>query len=558
MTDSSNPTAPHGAEPGPTPLRLALVGCGAISRMHRAGLAPLASRCQITAAVDPVLERAQEVGQENGARAFSDLDEALRFAAQEDGFDAVDLMLPHHLHEEMTTRCLRQGLHVLLEKPIAPTVEASRRILAEAEASEGRLMVAENAQYWPEVLRARDWIEAGRIGRVVTAQATVWIPPLRAYYGGDRPWRFQQNAAGGGITLDTGSHWLRALRVWLGDAEAVVGSLGHPVAEMEGESLAHALFRKVVARWFEDWDETFEQAIVRRGSWIVAAGLIALLLPNLGLPVMLARFLLLVLKGFTSICGVLIATASVDLAADAMQRRADRTDTKMDDQLVPLLRRSAKMLTWVIGGLFVLQNMQVDVSSLLGSLAIGGLAFSLAAKDTVANVFGSFTIFTDRPFQIGDWVLIDGTEGTVEEVGFRSTRLRTFYNSVITLPNSAVANATVDNMGQRQYRRFRAVLGLTYDATPEQIEAFVAGIRTSIEEHPQTRKDYFEVHFNAMGAHSLDILVYCFFAVEDWTSELRGKQELMLSWMRLAKEIGVEFAFPTQTLHLEGLAAPPA
>lgn len=243
MTDSSNPTAPHGAEPGPTPLRLALVGCGAISRMHRAGLAPLASRCQITAAVDPVLERAQEVGQENGARAFSDLDEALRFAAQEDGFDAVDLMLPHHLHEEMTTRCLRQGLHVLLEKPIAPTVEASRRILAEAEASEGRLMVAENAQYWPEVLRARDWIEAGRIGRVVTAQATVWIPPLRAYYGGDRPWRFQQNAAGGGITLDTGSHWLRALRVWLGDAEAVVGSLGHPVAEMEGESLAHALFR---------------------------------------------------------------------------------------------------------------------------------------------------------------------------------------------------------------------------------------------------------------------------------------------------------------------------
>ena len=321
------------------------------------------------------------------------------------------------------------------------------------------------------------------------------------------------------------------------------------------EFVAHAIFRKAVARWFDSWDEGFEQSIVRRLSWIVAAGVVALLLPNLGLPVMLARFLLLVLKGFASVCAVLIATASVDLLADALQRRADKTDTKMDDQLVPLIRRSAKMLTWIIGLLFVLQNLQVDVSSLMGSLAIGGLAFSLAAKDTVANVFGSFTIFTDRPFQIGDWVLINGTEGTVVEVGFRSTRIRTFYDSIVTLPNSVVANATVDNMGQRQYRRFKVMLGLTYDATGEQIDAFVAGVRRSIDEHPLTRKDSYEVHFNTMGPHSLDVLVYCFFAVGSWTDELRGRQELMISWMRLANEIGVEFAFPTQTLHLEGLDA---
>ncbi len=321
------------------------------------------------------------------------------------------------------------------------------------------------------------------------------------------------------------------------------------------EFVAHAIFRKVVARWFESWDEGFEQSIVRRLSWIVAAGVVALLLPNLGLPVMMARFLLLVIKGFASVSAVLIATAIVDLLADGLQRRADQTETKMDDQLVPLIRRSAKMLTWIVGVLFVLQNLHVDVSSLMGSLAIGGLAFSLAAKDTVANVFGSFTIFTDRPFQIGDWVVINGTEGTVVEVGFRSTRIRTFYDSVVTLPNSVVANATVDNMGQRQYRRFKVMLGLTYDSTGEQIEAFVAGVRASIEAHPLTRKDIFEVHFNTMGAHSLDVLVYCFFAVGSWTEELRGRQELMISWMRLANEVGVEFAFPTQTLHLEGLSA---
>jgi len=320
------------------------------------------------------------------------------------------------------------------------------------------------------------------------------------------------------------------------------------------EYLVHVLFKKVVARWFEDWDESFEQAIVRRMSWMVAAGLVALLLPNLGLPVMLARFLLLVLKGFASICAVLIATATVDLLADAMQRRADQTDTRMDDQLVPLLRRSAKMLTWVVGLLFVLQNLHVDVSSLLGSLAIGGLAFSLAAKDTVANVFGSFTIFTDRPFQIGDFVSIGGTDGTVEEVGFRSTRLRTSYDSVITLPNSKVANATIDNLGQRRFRRFKATLGLTYDATPEQIETFVAGVRSSLDEHPMVGEAY-EVHFNAMNASSLDVMVHCFFASTAWADELKGRQELMITWMRLAKEVGVDFAFPTQTLHLEGLVA---
>ena len=237
------PTEASAFAPAQSPLRLALVGCGAISLMHRSALETVADRCRITAVVDTDPARAEEAARETGARAFTDLETALDAAGGDDGFDAVDLMLPHHLHEEVTRRCLDAGLHVLLEKPIAPTVEASRRILEAAETATGRLMVAENAQYWPEVLLARNLVRQGRIGSIVTAQATVWIPPLRAYYGGDRPWRFDQAAAGGGIAIDTGSHWLRALRLWLGDAEAVVGVLGHPVAEMEGESLVHALFR---------------------------------------------------------------------------------------------------------------------------------------------------------------------------------------------------------------------------------------------------------------------------------------------------------------------------
>ena len=162
--------------------------------------------------------------------------------------------------------------------------------------------------------------------------------------------------------------------------------------------------------------------------------------------VRLNQLLYLLARTLASVAAVLIAVSLVDLLSDGLQRRADRTETKMDDQLIPLLRRSAKLLVVVIGTLFVLQNLSVDVSSLLGSLAIGGLAFSLAAKDTVANLFGSVTIFTDRPFQIGDWVLIDGVEGVVEEVGFRSTRLRTFADSIVALLKSVESQSPLANV----------------------------------------------------------------------------------------------------------------
>ena len=307
--------------------------------------------------------------------------------------------------------------------------------------------------------------------------------------------------------------------------------------------------RKLIRRFFESWDAEFEKSLMRRLNLLVSAGIVAVLLPNLGLPVRLNLVLFVAVKLVASVAAVLIGMSLVDLLFDAWSRVSDRTETKMDDQLIPLLRRAADVLVWVVGALFVLQNLDVDVGSLLAGLGLGGLAFALAAKDTLANIFGSLTIFGDRPFQIGDWVVVGDVEGTVERVGFRSTRVRTFYDSLVSIPNSVVANATIDNMGQRRARRFKILLSLTYDSTPAQIEAFVAGIRATIDNNPKMREGY-EVHWNNMGPHSLDILVYCFFQVETWTEELAGRQELMMEWYRVAREAGVEFAFPTQTLHL--------
>lgn len=224
-------------------LRLALVGCGAISKMHRIGIQDGAPRIAITAAVDVSRASAESVASETGAEVFESLDAALESGC----FDAVDLMLPHHLHESAALRCLDAGVHVLLEKPMAPSVDACARILEAAGKAAERngavFMVAENSQYWPEVVTAKRLIDDGVIGDVVTARAAIFFPPMGDYYGGDKPWRFDNAAAGGGIALDTGSHWIRPLRIWLGEVDEVVAALGHPFGQMEGESLVRSLLR---------------------------------------------------------------------------------------------------------------------------------------------------------------------------------------------------------------------------------------------------------------------------------------------------------------------------
>ena len=176
-----------------------------------------------------------------------------------------------------------------------------------------------------------------------------------------------------------------------------------------------------------------------------------------------------------------------------------------------------------------------------------GLAFALGAKDTISNLFGSFTVVLDKPFQIGDWVHLGGTtEGIVEEVGFRSTRIRTFYDSLITVPNNQLTNINIDNYGKRTFRRYSTKLAITYDTPPDKIEAFCQGIRNLIEGYSDTRKDYYNVYLNNLNEYSLDILVYFFWNVDNWSKENACRHRFLLDIIRLAKELKVEFAFPTR------------
>ncbi|MEE2680934.1 MAG: mechanosensitive ion channel family protein [Planctomycetota bacterium] len=239
-----------------------------------------------------------------------------------------------------------------------------------------------------------------------------------------------------------------------------------------------------------------------------------------------------------------------DLLGEVMAMRAASTHNKLDDIVVPLIRKTIKFVILSLGLFYLAGAVNYEITPLIAGLGIGGLGFAFAAQNSIENFFGSITVVLDRPFQVGDWVVIDNVEGNVEQVGLRSTRVRTFYNSQMTIPNSILIKTTVDNYGRRQFRRWKTTLSLLYQTTPEQVEAFCEGARELVRNHPYMRRDSYQIFLNEFGDSGINVLVYVFWNTPDWATELRERHRFMLDLMRLAAELGVEFAYPTQTVYL--------
>ncbi|MEL6985501.1 MAG: Gfo/Idh/MocA family oxidoreductase, partial [Actinomycetota bacterium] len=232
-------------EPDRRRLRLAIVGCGAIADTHVVGAERVGARIDVTVAIDPDPGRRDQLAERVGAAAFASLAEAIETAG--DTFDAVDIGVPHDLHESVTLEAFEAGKHVLLEKPMAPDPAACARILAAADAHpELVFLVAEQSQYWPDVVEAARLIADGAVGQPLFARACYWdrgVLPTDLGPDDPVPWRFRLDRAGGGLAIDGGAHWIRPLRMLLGEVEAVVGVTGRHVERMEGESWFQALLR---------------------------------------------------------------------------------------------------------------------------------------------------------------------------------------------------------------------------------------------------------------------------------------------------------------------------
>ncbi|MDB2385595.1 mechanosensitive ion channel family protein, partial [Polaribacter sp.] len=222
-------------------------------------------------------------------------------------------------------------------------------------------------------------------------------------------------------------------------------------------------------------------------------------------------------------------------------------------QLVPIIQNFLTVVVIIFGAFRLLVLFGVDATTIIAGATIGGLAVALASQDTVKNLIGTVMIFLDQPFQIADWIEAGDAKGAVESVGFRSTRLRAADTSVFQIPNSKLSEIIVNNKGLLLFRRYSTELGLRYDTPPELIEAFVDGVRKIIIEHPETRSDSYNVEFTGFGDSALLILVNVYFKSLAWGQEQSSKHRLHIAIIKLANELGVDFAFPSTTVLIEQL-----
>lgn len=248
--------------------------------------------------------------------------------------------------------------------------------------------------------------------------------------------------------------------------------------------------RRMARKTTFTWDDDLVDSIEKPSGYIFLMAFYFLTYSNLQFSVTISQALSFTLEIALSAAVVWLLYNLAEVVSKYLSVLTSKTDTTLDDQLIPLIRKTLRFFIVVMGIIAILQNNGYNVASLIAGLGIGGLAVALAARETLANFFGSLTIFLDRPFKIGDWIKTGSVEGTVEEVGFRSTRIRTFYNSLVSVPNSNLANTDIDNLGLRKYRRLKTVLNLTYSTTPEQMEAFVEGIKAIVKANKHFRQDY--------------------------------------------------------------------
>ncbi|HAW73588.1 MAG TPA: mechanosensitive ion channel family protein [Flavobacteriales bacterium] len=228
---------------------------------------------------------------------------------------------------------------------------------------------------------------------------------------------------------------------------------------------------------------------------------------------------------------------------------SEKSDSKMVSQITPILQKTLRSTVWVLGVIMALNNSGYDVGALLAGVGIGGLALAMAAKDFVANIFGGVTVFVDKPFLVGDRVQLDGMDGTVQEIGIRSTRLMTLAGRMVTIPNHKFTDSIVENVTAEPARKIRLDLGLTYDTTPEQIERSIFILNEIVVKHVGTEDDT-TIWFSGFGDFSLNVSAIYF--VKKASDVCLTPGAINLEILRRFNEENLNFAFPTQTLIHEG------
>ena len=304
-----------------------------------------------------------------------------------------------------------------------------------------------------------------------------------------------------------------------------------------------------------EWDDQLFEAIIKPINTFVMIGAVHLaaflLIFNLErFPTELIGKSYTIFLGFTIIW---LIYRLVDVAAHYLDELMAKADEGLRGQFTPLIRRALRIVVVIIGTLTVLATIGVNITGLVALGGVLGLAFSMGSQDSVANLVGTINILTDRPYKVGDWITVGGSiDGDVEEIGFRSTKIRMFDKTLMTVPNGKLASETIKNWSRMPKRRIKMTLGLTYDTTPDQMREALKAIETILVEDEGVDQDYKLVQFTDFCPISLHVFLYYFSTSTVWKEYLETRERVNLKIMDKLTEMGLEFAFPTQTLHLKG------
>ena len=241
----------------------------------------------------------------------------------------------------------------------------------------------------------------------------------------------------------------------------------------------------------------------------------------------------------------------VDFGGLILLQRAALTESKTDDQVIPFVKESVKIIVCIIALFSILGAVyNMNITSLIAGLGIGGLAIALAAKESLENLLGSFTIFFDKPFIIGDLIKVGNVEGNVEKIGFRSTRIRTLEKTFVTVPNKKLVDTELDNLTNREIRRVKFDFGLRVDTPPETLHKVINQIRLCITNHAM-RFEEVSVHLFELGSSAINIRVIYFVNAADWNTYMDMRQDINFNIIDIVKGNGAKFAYPTQSIIME-------
>ena len=249
-----------------------------------------------------------------------------------------------------------------------------------------------------------------------------------------------------------------------------------------------------------------------------------------------------------ALTGCYLLLKVVDALIVFLKSKVAKTESTLDDRLLPILSTGLKAFIVIVSVLLVLQNGGYNITSLLAGLGLGGLAIALAAQDTLSNIFGAIAIFADQPFLVGDAVDVEGVTGSIEAIGIRSTRIRTFDGTLVTIPNSKIAQTKIDNLNARPRRRTNFTIGVTYDTSYEKLRRAVQILREVMAANPGTAQ--YRAYFNSYGDFSLNILAQHWCKYLDYEEYLKCLEEINFEIKKQFEDEGIEFAFPTQTLYV--------